>query len=153
MEWNVLPAELRTSHISLASSKRSLFQYYIKTLWERIFGRGCIGRMILLTCLIAAKQLSPYPTRENKSFSLLLCGTTQYVPIHNKNPVTSWQCFQRKSTSSAQTCFQPNCNIRHQSLQPRTVRFIAAPLILTLWGRSTGIIYLFSPIALYSVFP
>ena len=25
--WNVLPAELRTSHISLASFKRSLFQY------------------------------------------------------------------------------------------------------------------------------
>ena len=30
--WNVLPAELRTSHISLASFKRSLFQYYNKAL-------------------------------------------------------------------------------------------------------------------------
>ena len=28
--WNVLPAELRTSHISLASFKRSLLQYYNK---------------------------------------------------------------------------------------------------------------------------
>ena len=30
--WNVLPAELRTSHISLTSFKRSLFQYYKKAL-------------------------------------------------------------------------------------------------------------------------
>ena len=30
--WNVLPAELRTSHISLASFKRSLLQYYNKVL-------------------------------------------------------------------------------------------------------------------------
>ena len=32
-----------------------------------------LRRMILLTCLIADKQLSLYPTRENKSFILLLC--------------------------------------------------------------------------------
>ena len=31
--WNVLRAELRTSHISLASFKRSLFQYYNNGLW------------------------------------------------------------------------------------------------------------------------
>ena len=30
--WNVLPVELRTSHISLASFKCSLFQYYNKAL-------------------------------------------------------------------------------------------------------------------------
>ena len=30
--WNVLPAELRTSHIFLASFKRSLLQYYNKAL-------------------------------------------------------------------------------------------------------------------------
>ena len=30
--WNVMPAELRTSHISLASFKRSLLQYYNKAL-------------------------------------------------------------------------------------------------------------------------
>ena len=30
--WNVLPAELRTSHTSLASFKRSLLQYYTKAL-------------------------------------------------------------------------------------------------------------------------
>ena len=30
--WNVLPAELRTSHTSLASYKYSLVQYYFKVL-------------------------------------------------------------------------------------------------------------------------
>ena len=62
-----------------------------------LFGRGCTKPMILVTCLISAKRLSSYPTRENKSFTLLLCWATQliqYVPIHNKNPVTSWQCFE-----------------------------------------------------------
>ena len=44
-----------------------------KTLWERIFGPGRFTRMILLTLLITAEQLSSYPTRENKSLILLLC--------------------------------------------------------------------------------
>ena len=35
----------------------------------------------------------------------------------------------------------------------QTVPFISAPLILSLSGRSTGIICLFTPITLYSVFP
>ena len=35
----------------------------------------------------------------------------------------------------------------------QTVRFISAPQILSLSGRSTGIICLFTPITLYSVFP
>ena len=38
-------------------------------------------------------------------------------------------------------------------LTAQTVRFISAPLILSLSGRSTGNIYLFRPITLYSVFP
>ena len=35
----------------------------------------------------------------------------------------------------------------------QTIRFISAPLILSLSGKSTGIICLFTPITLYSVFP
>ena len=53
--------------------------------------------LILLTSLISPNQLSSYPTREDKSFTLLHCWTTQliqYVPIHDKSPVTSWQCFE-----------------------------------------------------------
>ena len=92
-----------------------------KTLWERIFGRGRTGRVILWTCLIAAKQLSSYLTREDKSFAVFVCWTTQliqYVPIHNNNPVISWQCL-KICTSSMPTCLEPNCNIRHKWLQPR----------------------------------
>ena len=42
---------------------------------------------------------------------------TQYVPIHNKNPVISWQCL-KICTSSMPTCLEPNCNIRHKWVQP-----------------------------------
>ena len=69
-----------------------------KTLWEGVFGRGRTTGMILWTCLIAAKELSSYLTREDKSFTPLVCWTTQliqYVPIHNKNySVISWQCLK-----------------------------------------------------------
>ena len=40
---------------------------------------------------------SKYLTREDKSFTPLVCWTTQliqYVPIHNKNSVISWQCLK-----------------------------------------------------------
>ena len=105
--------------------------------------------MILLTCLIAAKQLSSYHTRENRSF----CWTTQliqYVPIHNKNPVTSWQCFEKHMFNTDLL----SAKLQHRTpvLTARRERFIWAPLILTLRGRSTGIICLFTPITLYSVF-
>ena len=92
-----------------------------KTLCERIFGRGRTTGMILRTCLIAAKELSSYLTREEKSFTPLVCWTTQliqYVPIHNKNSVTSRQCL-KICTSSMQTCLEPNYNIGHKWLQPR----------------------------------
>ena len=56
--WNVLPVELRASHISLASFKRSLFQYYNKALdlndvddirtWRTICPRCNIARTLLL---------------------------------------------------------------------------------------------------------
>ena len=58
-----------------------------------------------------------------------------------------------KCTSSTQICSQPNSNIGHHCFAAQTVRFISAPLILSLSGRSTGIICLFTPITLYSVFP
>ena len=98
-----------------------------KTLWERIFGRGRITRTILLTCVIAAKQLSSYPTRENKSFTLYyffaephgLCSafqsTTKYLSVHDN---------VLKCTSSTQTCSQPNCNKGHQCLQPVQITII-----------------------------
>ena len=92
-----------------------------KTLCERIFGRGRTMCMILWTCLIAAQELSSYLTREDKSFTPLVCWTTQliqYVPIHNKNSVTSRQCL-KICTSSMQTCLEPNYNIGHKWLQPR----------------------------------
>ena len=44
-----------------------------KTLCKRIFGRGRTKGMILSTCLIAAKELSSYLTREDKSFTPLVC--------------------------------------------------------------------------------
>ena len=91
-----------------------------KTLCERIFGCGRTTGMILWTCLIAAKELSSSLTREDKSFSPLVCWTTQliqYVSIHNKNSVISRQCL-KIYTSSMQTCLEPNCNIGHQCLQP-----------------------------------
>ena len=58
--WNVLPTELRTSHISLASFKHSLLQYYNKALglydmdnirtWKSIRLRRNIARTLL--CLM-----------------------------------------------------------------------------------------------------
>ena len=87
----------RKNGLSLELNKAVLEAFWISELRERIFGRGCTTRMILLTCLIAVKRLPSYPTREDKFFTLLHCSTTQliqYVPIHNKNPVTSWQCFE-----------------------------------------------------------
>ena len=55
--WNVLPAELRTSRISLASLKRSLLQYYNKALdlydgddtttWKSTCPRCNIARTLL----------------------------------------------------------------------------------------------------------
>ena len=123
-----------------------------KTLWQRIFGRGRTKRMILWTCLIAARQLSSDLTREDKSFTLLVCWTTQliqYVLINHNNPVISWQCLKICS-SSLPTCLEPNCNIGHK-WTARRVRFISAPLILTLWGRLTDRC-VFTPITLYSVF-
>ena len=76
---------------------------YNKTLWERIFGRGRTRRMILWTCLIAAKQLASYIIGEDKSSTLLVCWSTQliqYVPIHNNNPVISWQCLKICTSST-----------------------------------------------------
>ena len=93
-----------------------------------------------LGVVVLAKQLSSYPTRKNKSFILLLCWTTQliqYVPIHNKNTVTSWQRFEMHIFNT--DLLSATLQNRTLVLTARTVRFISAPVILTLWGRSTGI--------------
>ena len=108
----------RGCHVRFYLMKQSLtlttwFLKFNKTLWEHIFGRGRTTGMMLWTCLIAAKQLSSYLTREDKSFTPLVCWTTQriqYVPIHNKNCAISWQCL-KICTCSMQTCLEPNCNI------------------------------------------
>ena len=100
---------------------RKAFPINNKTLCERIFGRGRTMCMILWTCLIAAQELSSFLTREDKSFTPLVCWSTQliqYVPIHDKNSVTSRQCL-KICTSSMQTCLEPNYNIGHKWLQPR----------------------------------
>ena len=100
---------------------KSIESKWNKTLWERLFGRGRTTGMILWTCLIAAKELSSYLTREDQSFTPLVCWSTQliqYVQTHNKNSVISWQCL-KICTSSMQTCLEPNCNIGHKWLQPR----------------------------------
>ena len=64
---------LQTDLVTICDFFTAQFENSNKALWERIFGRGCNMLMIRLTCLIAAKQLSSYPTRENESFTLLLC--------------------------------------------------------------------------------
>ena len=48
-----------------------------------------------------------------------------------------------------------SAKLQHRTPLPtaQTVRFISVPLILSLSGRSTGIICLFTPITLYIVFP
>ena len=64
--WNVLPAELRASHSSLVSFKRSLFQYYNKALdlydvddirtWRTICPRSNIARTLLCPPTCCFKQ-------------------------------------------------------------------------------------------------
>ena len=103
---------------------------------------------------ILGRTLSSYPIRTDKSFTLLLWWTTQliqYVPIHDKNPVTSWQCFEMHIFNTDLL----SAKLQHRTplLTAQTVRFISVPLILSLSGRSTGTIRLFTPITLYSVFP
>ena len=104
--------------------------------------------LIPLTSLISPN------TRKDKSFTLLLCWTTQliqYVPIHDKNPVTSWQCFEMHIFNTDLL----SAKLQHRTplLTAQTVRFNSAPPTLSLSGRSTGVICLFTPITLYSVFP
>ena len=62
-----------------------------KTLWERIFGRGCTTG-IIRRILVIPERTVRYVIREDKSVSLLLCSLIeliQYVPIENKNQVIS----------------------------------------------------------------
>lgn len=57
--WNALPAELRTSHISLASFKRSLLQYYNKALDQYDADDIRTWRTICPRCNIARSLLCP----------------------------------------------------------------------------------------------
>ena len=57
--WNVLPAELRTSHTSLASFKHSLLQYYFKALDLYDTDDIRTWRTICLRCNIARTLLCP----------------------------------------------------------------------------------------------
>ena len=50
--------------------------------------------------------------------------------IHNKNPVTSWECFERHIFNT--DLLSAKLQHRTQVLTARTVRFISAPLIMTL---------------------
>ena len=70
--WNVLPAELRTSHISLASFKRSLLQYYNKALDLYDVDDIRTWRTICPRCNIARTLLCP-PTCCFQQFELLFC--------------------------------------------------------------------------------
>ena len=117
---SIIRSRLLEASIFRISPWSQPFRTKNKTLCERIFGRCCTTGMILWKCLIAAKELSSCLTREDKSFTPLVCWTTQliqYVPVHNKNSVISRQCL-KICTSSMQTCLEPNCNIGHKWLQP-----------------------------------
>ena len=95
---------------------------------------------------ILPEKINPslYFFAEPHSLYSMFQSTTKTLSLHGN---------VLKCTSSTQTCSEPNCNIRRTPvLTARTVGFISAPLILTLWGRSTGITCLFTPITLYSVF-
>ena len=91
------------------------------SLWERRFGRGRTSGTILWTCLIAAKKLSSYLTREDKSFTPLMFAEPHSLysmsQSTKKNSVISWQCL-KICVSSMYTCLEPNCNIAHKWLQP-----------------------------------
>ena len=95
---------------------------------------------------ILPEKINPslYFFAEPHSLYSMFQSTTKTLSLHDN---------VLKCTSSTQTCSEPNCNIRRTPvLTARIVGFISAPLILTLWGRSTGITCLFTPITLYSVF-
>ena len=70
--WNVLPAELRTSQISLPSFKRSLLQYYNKALDLYDIDDIRTGRKICPRCNIARTLLCS-PTCCFKQFEFLFC--------------------------------------------------------------------------------
>ena len=110
--------------------------------------------LILLTSLISRNFHHIPQEKIKKSFTLLLCWTAQliqYVPTHDKNLVTSWQCFEIHIFNT--DLFSAKLQHRTPLLTAQTVRFISVPLILSLSGWSTGIICIFTPITLYSVFP
>ena len=169
----ILTKHLKNISLWLSSHYIPLFaQYYVMgkvrksccSLWE--FNLFCVILQISLTndCMpltLLTSLISPnitnfhqsYPTRKDKSFTLLLCWITQliqYLLIRDKNPVTSWECFELHIFNTDLL----SAKLQHSTplLTAQTVRFISDPLMLSLSGRSTGIC-LFTPITLYGVFP
>ena len=125
-----------------------------KTLWQQIFGVVVLrlwyfwhALFLLQNCHhILPEKINPslYFFAEPHSLYSMFQSTTKTLSLHDN---------VLKCTSSTQTCSEPNCNIKRTPvLTARAVGFISAPLILTLWGRSTDITCLFTPITLYSVF-
>ena len=118
-------------HNIKCTSYCSLWQFNLLCVILQISSSNECMALILLTSLISPDQLSSYPKRKDKSFTLLLCWTTQliqYVPIHDKNPVTSWQCFEMHIFNTDLL----SAKLQHGTplLTAQTVRFISAPLIL-----------------------
>ena len=95
--------------------------------------------LLVLTSLIShnchhipKEQINPllHFFAELHSLYSMFQSTTKILSLHDN---------VLKCTSSTQICSQPNSNIGHHCLQRK--------------GRSTGIICLFTPTTLYSVFP
>ena len=146
--FSLSPLSILLEHNIKCISYCTLWQFNLLCVILQISSTNYCMPLIPLTTLISPN------TRKDKSFTLLLCWTTQliqYVPIHDKNPVTSWQCFEMHifNTDLLSAKFQ----YRTPLFTAQTVWFISAPLILSLSGRSIGIICLFTPTTLYSVFP
>ena len=108
--------------------------------------------LILLTSLISPnfhhipqEKINPllYFFAELHSLYSMFQSTTKILSLHDN---------VLKCTSSTHL-LSPKFQHRTPLFEAQTVRFISAPLILSLSGRSTGIICLFTPITLYSVFP
>ena len=109
----------QTDLVTICDFFTAQFENSNKTLCERIFGRGCAMRMIRLTCLIAAKQLSSYsPEKINPLLYFFAEPHSLYSMFQSTTKILSLHDIELKCTSSTQTCSQPNCNTGHQCLQP-----------------------------------
>ena len=109
--------------------------------------------LILLTSLISPNCHHIPQEKINRLLYFFAELHSLYSMFQSTTKILSLHDNVLKCTSSTQICSQPNCKIGYYANTAQTVRFISAPLILSLSRRSTGIICLFTPITLYSVFP